>query len=56
MSRQVVTFADGSQSLFCDVTAVVQQTGVSTGFDWIELVRLGQAADHDTLKSQLDDP
>jgi hypothetical protein len=51
--RQVVTFADGSQTLFCDVTAVVQQAGVSTESDWTEVVLLGQSPDHDTVEEPI---
>jgi hypothetical protein len=51
--RQVVTFADGSQSLFCDVTTTVRKQGVSIDSDWTEVVLLGQSADHDTVEEPI---
>lgn len=51
--RQVVTFPDGSQTLFCDVTAIVQQAGMTTDSDWTEVVLLGQSPDHDTVEEPI---
>jgi hypothetical protein len=51
--RQVVTFSDGSQTLFCDVTAIIQQADISTDSDWTEVVLLGQSPDHDTVEEPI---
>lgn len=51
--RQVVTFPDGSQTLFCDVTEIVQQAGMTTDSDWTEVVLLGQSPDHDTVEEPI---
>lgn len=51
--RQVVTFPDGSQTLFCDVTAIVQQAVMTTDSDWTEVVLLGQSPDHDTVEEPI---
>ncbi len=51
--RFAVEFEDGSTDTVIDVTEVTIENGLSTDFDWTEVVLMGESDDHDTVSEPL---